>query len=146
MNQYAEPIAARQAKGKGAPVDYEAWNCHLASRVRSILAIAPPRPNRKAPVHPDDRRYTDRKDIARMFGKLKRPRRIVTRRDKTALSFESCLTLAPARLWLKSFVITAQWTAWQSRGEGQPKTFHAHSIRIGWNITRHRKGGAAGED
>ena len=39
-----------------------------------------------------------------MFGKHKQLRRIATRYDKTALSFESFLNLASARLWLKSFV------------------------------------------
>lgn len=72
--------------------------------MRGILPIIPPRSNRKAPVHPDYRRYRDRNRIERMFGKLKQQRRIATRYDKTVLSFESFLNLAAARLWLKSFV------------------------------------------
>jgi transposase len=56
------------------------------------------------PVHPDYRRYKDRNRVERMFGKLKQQRRIATRYDKTALSFESFLNLAASRLWLKSFV------------------------------------------
>ena len=39
-----------------------------------------------------------------MLGKLKQQRRIATRYDKTALSFESFLNLAYSYLWLKSFV------------------------------------------
>ncbi|MBV7255991.1 transposase [Pacificimonas sp. WHA3] len=57
--------------------------------------------------HPDDRRYRDRNRVERMFGKLKKQRRIATRYVKTVLSFESFLNLAAARLWLKSFVDTA---------------------------------------
>lgn len=76
--------------------------------MRGILPIIPPRSNRKAPVHPDYRRYRDRNRIERMFGKLKQQRRIATRYDKTVLSFESFLNLAAARLWLKSFVNTTQ--------------------------------------
>jgi transposase len=72
--------------------------------MRSILPIIPPRSNRKTPIHPDYRRYKDRNRIERMFGKLKLQRRIATRYDKTALSFESFLNLAAARLWLKSLV------------------------------------------
>ena len=74
---------------------------------RGILPIIPPRSNRKVPEHPDYRRYKDRNRVERMFGKLKQQRRIVTRYDKTILSFESFLNLAASRLWLKSFVNTA---------------------------------------
>lgn len=75
--------------------------------MRGILSIIPPRSNRKAPVHPDYRRFKDRNRIERMFGKLKQQRRIATRYDKTILSFESFVNLAAARLWLKSFVNAA---------------------------------------
>lgn len=75
--------------------------------IQGILPIIPPRSNRKAPEHPDYRRYKDRNRIERMFGKLKQQRRIATRYDKSALSFESFLNLAAVRLWLKSFVNAA---------------------------------------
>jgi transposase len=39
-----------------------------------------------------------------MFAKFTQQRRIATRYDKTVQSFENCLNLASARLWLKSFV------------------------------------------
>lgn len=83
--------------------------------LRGILPIIPPRSNRKAPVHPDYRRYKDRNRVERMFGKLKQQRRIATRYDITVLSFESFLNLAAARLWLKSFVNTA-WLSAKNRG------------------------------
>ncbi len=75
--------------------------------IQGILPIIPPRSNRKAPEHPDYRRYKDRNRIERMFGKLKQQRRIATRYDQTILSFESFLNLAAVRLWLKSFVNAA---------------------------------------
>lgn len=75
--------------------------------IRGILPIIPPRPNRKVPEHPEYRRYRDRNRIERMFNKLKQSRRIATRYDKTALFFASFLSLAAARLWLKTFVIRA---------------------------------------
>lgn len=75
--------------------------------MRGILPIIPPRSNRKAPHHPDYRRYRDRNRGEHKFGKLKQLRRIATRYDKTVLSFESFLDLAAARLWLKSFANTA---------------------------------------
>ena len=72
--------------------------------MHGILPIIPPRSNRKAPDHPDYRRYRDRNRIERMFGLLKRQRRIATRYDKTAVSFLGFLNIAAARLWLKAFV------------------------------------------
>ena len=75
--------------------------------IQGILPIIPPRSNRKAPEHPDYRRYKDRNRIERMFGKLKQQRRIATRYDKSILSFESFLNLAAVRLWLRSFVNAA---------------------------------------
>lgn len=69
--------------------------------MRGILPIIPPRSSRKTPVHPDYRRYRDRNRIERMFGKLKQRRRIAIRYDKTVLSFESFLNLAPACLRLR---------------------------------------------
>jgi transposase len=75
--------------------------------IRGILPIIPLRSNRKTPVHPDYRRFKDRNRVERMFGMLKQQRRIVTRYDKTVLSFWSFLKLAAARLWLKSFINTA---------------------------------------
>jgi transposase len=72
--------------------------------LRGILPVIPPRSNRKAPAHPDYRRYKDRNRIERMFGKLKQQHRIAIRYDKTVLSFESFLNFATVRLWLKSLV------------------------------------------
>lgn len=72
--------------------------------MHGILPIIPPRSNRKMPDHPDYCRYRDRNRIERMFGLLKRQRRIATRYDKTALSFLGFLNIAAARLWLKAFV------------------------------------------
>ena len=50
--------------------------------MRGILPIIPPRSNRKAPTHPDYRRYKDRNRVERMFGKLKQQRRISTTMTK----------------------------------------------------------------
>lgn len=75
--------------------------------MRGILAVIPPRSNRKSPTHPDYRRYRDRNRVERMFGMLKHQRRIATCYGKTVLSFERFLNLAAVRLWLKSFVNAA---------------------------------------
>ncbi|WP_234831593.1 IS5 family transposase [Sphingobium yanoikuyae] len=70
----------------------------------NILPVISPRSNRKAPEHPDYRRYRDRNRVERMFGFLEHQRPIATRFEKTPLSYLSFLNLAAARLWLKHFV------------------------------------------
>ena len=62
------------------------------------MPIIPPRLHRKAPEHPDYRRYKDHNRVARLFGKLKQQRCIATRYDKTVLAFESFLNPAAIRL------------------------------------------------
>ncbi len=86
--------------------EYDGDRFRESPLIRGILAIIPPRSNRKVPEHPDYRRYRDRNRVERMFGKLKQECRIATRYDKTIVSFESFLKLAATRLWLKSFVNT----------------------------------------
>ncbi|GFZ90474.1 hypothetical protein GCM10011497_20090 [Elstera cyanobacteriorum] len=72
--------------------------------MRGILPIIPPKANRRDPIACDFKRYRDRNRIERMLGHLKHQRRIATRYDKTALSFESFLNLAAIRRWLPYFV------------------------------------------
>lgn len=50
---------------------YDGDRFHENLLLRGILPIIPPRSNRKAPIHPDYRRYKDRNRVERMFGKLK---------------------------------------------------------------------------
>ncbi len=83
---------------------YDSDRFRGSSMMHGMLPIIPPEANRKAPEHPDYRRYRDCKRVERMLNKLKQSRRIATRYDKTALSFESFLNLASARLWIKSYV------------------------------------------
>jgi transposase len=101
----AIPVATPKALLADKGYDGDAFRQNLL--MRGILPVIPPRSNRKAPEHPDYRRYKDRNQVERMFGKLKQQRRIATRYDKTALSFASFLNLAAIRLWLKSFVNAA---------------------------------------
>lgn len=65
--------------------------------IRGILPVIPPKANRKIAIPCDFSRYRDRNRIKHM-------RRIGTRYDKTALSFESFLNIAAIRRWLKDFV------------------------------------------
>ncbi|MCO6161188.1 IS5 family transposase, partial [Asaia lannensis] len=93
----AEPLMAIPAatpRALLADKGYDGDGFRQSLLMRGILPIIPPRANRKAPEHPDYRRYRDRNRIERMFGKLKQQRRIATRYDKSVLSFESFLNLA----------------------------------------------------
>lgn len=92
----AKPKALLADKG------YDGDRFRQSLLIRGILPIIPQRSNRKAPEHPDYRRYKDRNRIECMFGKLKQQRRIATRYDKSILSFESFLNLAAVRLSLLS--------------------------------------------
>ena len=67
--------------------------------MRGILPIIPPRSNRKAPVHPDYRRYKDRNRIERMWGRIKDFRRIATRYDKLARNYLSAALIAAAVIY-----------------------------------------------
>lgn len=58
-----------------------------------LLPAIPRRLNRKAPEHPDYRRYCNRNRIERMFGFLEHQRRIATRFEKTPLSYLGSSTL-----------------------------------------------------
>mgnify|MGYP006163236353 CR=1 FL=1 len=78
-----------------------------ALKDKGIKPCIPGRKSRAKPIKHDKRRYKRRNRIEIMFGRLKDWRRVATRYDKTVLSFESFLNLAAVRLWLKSFVNTA---------------------------------------
>lgn len=100
-------IPVAKPKALFADKGYDGCRFRESLLIHGILPVIPPRSNRKAPDHPDYQRYKDRNRIEHMFGKLKQQRHIATRYDKSVLPFESLLNLAAARLWMKSFVITA---------------------------------------
>ncbi|MBF0860505.1 transposase, partial [Gluconobacter sp. LMG 31484] len=72
--------------------------------VHGILPVIPSRKGRIVSQKTDWQRYRGRNRIERMFNRLNQMRRIATRYDKTALSFNSFLNIAAAKLWIGSFV------------------------------------------
>jgi len=54
---------------------------------KGIAVVIPRRPNRLGPVPLDEEYCRDRNKVERFFGRLKQCRRLVTRYDKTIVSF-----------------------------------------------------------
>ena len=82
---------------------YDSDDVRASLLLKAILPVIPPRANRKKAIACDFRAYKDRNRVERMFNKLKQFRCIVTRYDKTVVSFLGFLALAAARLWMPGF-------------------------------------------
>ena len=69
---------------------------------RGIEPVIPPRSNRKTPIEYDPEAYKRRNLVERCVNRLKQFRRIATRYEKTARAYLSMLSIAAARLWIKT--------------------------------------------
>jgi transposase len=76
----------------------------IAARLadRGIEPVIPPRSNRKTTIEYDREAYKRRNLIERCVNRLKQFRRIATRYEKTARAYLSMLSIAAARLWIKT--------------------------------------------
>lgn len=68
---------------------------------QGMIAVIPPKSNRKTPRFCDWWLYKERHVVECMFGKLKHYRRIATRYEKTARNYLSMLSFASCLLWLR---------------------------------------------
>ena len=73
---------------------YEGDRTRRLARELGYEPIVPPKSNRRRPWAYDARRYRRRNEIERLFGRLKRFRRIATRYDKLDVIFLSGIYLA----------------------------------------------------
>ncbi len=71
---------------------------------RGVVAVIPPKRNRKVQPVIDGHLYALRNLVERCFLKLKHSRRLATRYDKTAHSYLSFILVASTRLWIRHFV------------------------------------------
>jgi transposase len=71
---------------------------------RGVVAVIPPKRNRKVQPVIDGYIYALRNLVERCFSKLKHSRRLATRYDKTATSYIGFVLLASIRLWIRHFV------------------------------------------
>jgi transposase len=69
---------------------------------RGIAPVIPPRSNRNEQIDYDRDAYKRRNLIERCVSRLKQFRRIATRYEKTARAYLSMLSIAAARLWIKT--------------------------------------------
>lgn len=72
--------------------------------VNDVVAVIPPKRNRKIQPVIDGYIYALRNLVERCFSKLKHSRRLATRYDKTADSFLGFVVISSIRLWIRHFV------------------------------------------
>lgn len=74
----------------------------LIGEIQSIEAIAviPPKSNRKIPRDYDEYLYRERNLVERVFQKLKHYRRIATRYERLAVTYQAMLSLVASIIWL----------------------------------------------
>ncbi len=73
-------------------------------KAKGVVAVIPPKRNRKVQPIIDGHLYALRNLVERCFSKLKQNRRLATRYDKTANSYLGFVLLGCIRLWVKHFV------------------------------------------
>ena len=73
-------------------------------QAKGIVAVIPPKRNRKAQPVIDGHLYALRDLVERCFSKPKHSRRLATRYDKTADSYLGFFLVASIRLWVRHFV------------------------------------------
>ena len=78
---------------------YDARSLRDVLAERRIKAVIPPNPTRKHPHRYDKIAYKGRNVIERMFCRLKDFRRIATRYDKLAVTFDAAVRIAAMVIW-----------------------------------------------
>ena len=79
--------------------DSEAHRAYCAEK--GIAVVIPNRPNRTEPIPLDEAYCRDRSKVERLFGRMKQYQRLVTRYDKTVVSFLAFWHIAAALDWLR---------------------------------------------
>jgi len=79
---------------------YDADSFIVAIETGEAIAVIPPRKNRKAAREYDEYLYRERNLVERLFQKLKHYRRIATRYERLAMTYQAMLSLAATIIWL----------------------------------------------
>jgi transposase len=72
---------------------YEGAENRILAQALGFQPVVPPKQNRLDPWEYDTELYKRRNEIERLFGRIKRFRRIFTRYDKTDLMFSAFITI-----------------------------------------------------
>jgi transposase len=80
---------------------YDSTALILDLESRNIVAVIPPRSNRKNPREYDHHLYKERHLVECFFSKMKQFRRIATRYEKLASSYLAMAMIAASIIWLK---------------------------------------------
>lgn len=106
---YAEPLLMRcvpteeqrrQVQAVLGDKGYDSTALVLAIEAMEAEAVIPSRKSRRQPREHDRELYKERNKVERFFGRIKHYRRVATRYEKTALSYESFLHVACIMTWL----------------------------------------------
>jgi len=79
---------------------YDSDQFVLAIIARQATPVIPPRKNRKEPRDFDKTLYKERNLVERLFQKLKNFRRIATRYERLAITYQGMLSLVASIIWL----------------------------------------------
>ena len=82
---------------------YDADSMRKNMAARNVVPQIPMRKSRKMRVGVDHSLYSLRNLVERCFNKLKNPRRVATRYDKTAERFLGFIDITSIRLWVRLF-------------------------------------------
>ena len=88
-----------KAKAMLADRGYDADWFRDALREKGIAPCIPPKKNRKADIAYDKTLYKQRHKVENMFARLKDWRRIATRYDRCAHTFQAAITIAVIVIW-----------------------------------------------
>ncbi len=79
---------------------YDADEFIVAIETGEAIAVIPPRKNRNIVREYDQFLYRERNLVERLFQKLKNYRRIATRYERLAITFQAMLSLVASVIWL----------------------------------------------
>lgn len=93
-------IAGFSANYVIADKGYDADAFIASVETAEAIAVIPPRKNRKTARDYDERLYRERNLVERVFQKLKHYRRIATRYERLAITYQAMLSLVAVVIWL----------------------------------------------
>ena len=101
ITQAAELLSGYRSEYVIADKGYDAHSFIEGLTEDGIVAVIPPRSNRKEPRECDTHIYQERHVVECFIGKIKHYRRVCSRFDKLASRYQGFLQFAAALIWLR---------------------------------------------